>query len=237
MTRDLFVRLFVRLLIPFHCYVSAQSSLRVRFNVARRMLALRHRLLFVAASLLALQLGSSPSSAQQYSYPGDGGGGGGYEHEYYSHEQYADGHRNPDDLYANYAASHANAGRRGGLHVDLVASNRGSAIKLALAFSGGFVGAKVHSFLKTRRSSPPKLRFKAGQRVLCHMGNDQWARGSIVKLWPQQGKGTYSPYSIRLDDLGATSTSSSRSNAKKGNKGGQIIYAPADHDGVIRAAQ
>lgn len=108
------------------------------------MLALRRRrLLFVAPSLLmlALQLGSSPSSAQQY--PGDGGGGGGGGYEYYSHEEYADGHRNPDDLYANYAASHANAGRRGGLDVDLVASNRGSAIKLALAFSGGFVGAKV----------------------------------------------------------------------------------------------
>ena len=188
--------------------------------MTRRM---HHRLLLFV-SLLALQLGSSPSSAQQYS--GDGGGGGGY----YSHEQYADGRSNPDDLYANYAASHANAGREGGL----VASNRGSAIKLALAFSGGWVGAKVHSFLKTRRSSPPKLRFKAGRKVLCHLGNDQWVRGSIVKLWPQQGKGTYSPYSIRLDDLGTTS---STSNAKKGNKGGQIIYAPADHDGVIRAAQ
>ena len=204
----------------------ARSIVRVRrFNMARRM-HLHHRLLlFVAASLLALQLGSSPSSAQQYS--GDGGGGGGY----YSHEQYADGRSNPDDLYANYAASHANAGRKGGL----VASNRGSVIKLVLAFSGGVVGAKAHSFLTTRRSgSPPKLRFKAGQRVLCHMGNDQWVSGSIVKLWPQQGKGTYSPYSIRLDDLGTTS---STSNAKKGNKGGQIIYAPADHDGVIRAAQ
>ena len=195
--------------------------------MARRM-HLHHRLLlFVAASLLALQLGSSPSSAQQYS--GDGGGGGGYY--MYSHEQYADGRSNPDDLYANYAASHANAGREGGL----VASNRGSVIKLVLAFSGGWVGAKAHSFLKTRRSgSPPKLRFKAGRKVLCHLGNDQWVRGSIVKLWPQQGKGTYSPYSIRLDDLGTTS---STSNAKKGNKGGQIIYAPADHDGVIRAAQ
>lgn len=194
--------------------------------MTRRMHLHRRLLLFVAASLLALQLGSSPSSAQQYEYSGNGGGGGGY----YSHEQYADGHSNPDDLYANYAASHAHAGRKGGL----VASNRGSVIKLALAFSGGWVGAKAHSFLKTRRSgSPPKLRFKAGRRVLCHMGNDQWVRGSIVKLWPQQGKGTYSPYSIRLDDLGTTS---STSNAKKGNKG-QIIYAPADHDGVIRAAQ
>ena len=208
--------------------------------MARRRL-LRHRLLSVAASLLALQLGSSPSSAQQHSGGGNdneyGGGGGGY----YSHEEYADGYstRNPDALYANYVASHANAGKKGGL-----VSKRGAVIKLALVFSGGWVGAKAHSFLKMRRSAPPKLRFKAGQRVLCHMGNDQWVRGSIVKLWPQQGKGQYAPYLIRLDDL-----STSRSNKKKdsghgdkgnsenANKEGQIIYAPADNDGVIRAAR
>ena len=142
----------------------------------------------------------------------------------------------PDSLYADYAASHQNAGGGGG----------GRALtKLALAFGGGWVGAKAHTFLKMRRAAPPKLRFRVGERVICHMGNDQWVQGTVVKLWPQQGQGQYVPYLIRLDDRGtAANTSKSRKKGGGGNKKsssnreaeGQIIYAPADHDGVIRAA-
>ena len=182
-----------------------------------------HRLLFVSASLLALQLGSSPSLAQQYS------GGGGNDEYYSSHEEYADGRYRPDDLYANYmnAASNTNGGK--------AVTKKNAMVKLALTFSGGWIGAKAHTFLKMRRSAPPKLRFRVGERVLCHMGNDQWARGSIVKLWPQQGKGQYAPYLVRLDDRGATNKK--KGSKKNPSKDGQIIYAPADNEGVIRAAR
>ena len=221
-------------------------------HVRRQRHRHHRRLLFVAAaSLLALQLGPSPSLAQQYPGGGAGAGAGGRDYdEYYSHEEYADRRYRPDSLYADYmhAASHQNAGGGGGGGGGALTKQKGALVKLALAFEGGWVGAKAHTFLKMRRTAPPRLRFRVGELVLCHMGSDQWMQGTVVKLWPQQGRGQYAPYLIRLDGRGGAETGS---NKKKGGGGkstkkkswssrgegeGQIIYAPADHDGVIRAA-
>lgn len=145
-------------------------------------------------------------------YGGDGGYGNYGDGRYPSYQDYASGQQQ-DDLYANYAADHAKGMKpRGG--------NMGGVAKLAIAGMGGWVGAKLHTALQRKRSggAPPKLRLRVGQRVLCHMGLDQWAKGTIVRLWAEQGEGQYAPYQIRLDD------------------GKHMIYAPADTNDVIRAA-
>lgn len=69
----------------------------------------------------------------------------------------------------------------------------------------------------------PKTRFEVGEKVLCRIGPDDdkdWAQGTITQLWFRQSKwpeGSYAPYRIQLDD-------------------NREIFAPADHDGVVRRA-
>mmetsp|Transcript_19161 Transcript_19161/g.27275 ORF Transcript_19161/g.27275 Transcript_19161/m.27275 type:complete len:206 (-) Transcript_19161:422-1039(-) len=66
----------------------------------------------------------------------------------------------------------------------------------------------------------PPLRFTIGKRVLCRVGPDEWALGTIVLNWyrePQWPENSWAPYKIQLDD-------------------GRSIFAPGDMDQVIRAA-
>ena len=63
------------------------------------------------------------------------------------------------------------------------------------------------------------FRFPTGGRVECCMGEDEWAKGTVVQhyyreaMWPAD---RWMPYGIELDDCG------------------KIIWAPADVDACIR---
>lgn len=64
----------------------------------------------------------------------------------------------------------------------------------------------------------PPLRFEVGTKVLCRVGPEEWAPGSVIQLWyrePQWPEGSFAPYKIRLDN-------------------GSDIFAPGDLDQVIR---
>ena len=68
-------------------------------------------------------------------------------------------------------------------------------------------------------SSRVSLRFAVGARVECARG-DTWAPGRVIKLHYHEASfepGFFAPYQIELDD-------------------GELIYAPEDDDGCIRAA-
>jgi len=68
-------------------------------------------------------------------------------------------------------------------------------------------------FIILRPMGPP-LRFKIGQRVKAHYGEQGWLPGRVVKVWEQQPNGSRAPYVIRLDD-------------------GQIVMAPQDSDACV----
>ena len=83
---------------------------------------------------------------------------------------------------------------------------------------------------KADNSSPrPKLRFKDGDRVECHVSHGCWEKGIVVMLWYdteiseddgvwREGvPGRVVPYQILLDS-------------------GTLIFAPQDSDGYIRRA-
>lgn len=87
--------------------------------------------------------------------------------------------------------------------------------------------AKRHVLASTDASSDvaavgsdrPALRFEVGARVWCNVGD--WTLGTVVKHWyhePGQPEETIAPYQVKLD-------------------AGTTIYAPADVDECIRAAQ
>ena len=62
-----------------------------------------------------------------------------------------------------------------------------------------------------------ELRFKVGDRVNCHMGNQAWVSGTITMrncIPPEEDEKRF-PYRIRLDN-------------------GDLVYAPSDNDGVVR---
>merc|ERR1712238_299446 len=96
------------------------------------------------------------------------------------------------------------------------------AFGLVKLFAAGVGGAFVGSELQKRKLQKdlPKLRFKVKQRVECNMGGQKWMKGTVVKLWVLQnnsGEYAYSPYQVRLDD-------------------GTVVYAPQDHEMIIKAA-
>jgi hypothetical protein len=65
---------------------------------------------------------------------------------------------------------------------------------------------------------PPELRFELGTSVLCRVGANEWAPGTVHQLWYRENgwpEGAFAPYKIRLDD-------------------GRFIFAPQDVDQVIR---
>ena len=65
---------------------------------------------------------------------------------------------------------------------------------------------------------PQELRFAVGTHVLCRVGPNDWAAGTVQKLWYRENQwpeGAYAPYKIRLED-------------------GRDIFAPQDMDQVIR---
>ena len=65
------------------------------------------------------------------------------------------------------------------------------------------------------------FRFDVGARVECCMGEDDWAKGKIVKQFyrePQWPTDRWMPYQVELDD-------------------GDVIWAPADLNACIRAAK
>ena len=66
-----------------------------------------------------------------------------------------------------------------------------------------------------------KLRFAIGDRVECNTGIGGWGAGSVINLMYRDDSfppGDVAPYQVQLDD-------------------GDLIYAPADVDELIRAAK
>ena len=65
------------------------------------------------------------------------------------------------------------------------------------------------------------LRFGVGERVECKTGKTEWSAGEVVALMFHDKEsmpvGQVVPYQIKLDD-------------------GDLVWAPADKDGVIRKA-
>lgn len=64
----------------------------------------------------------------------------------------------------------------------------------------------------------PKLRFEVGTKVMCRIGPQDWAPGTIIQLWyrePQWPGGSFAPYKVKLDS-------------------GADIFAPGDLDQVIQ---
>ena len=121
---------------------------------------------------------------------------GGYGHQGYGGDN--DGWDDRDNNNYYYQDNDSN------IYTDYAARQQEKAV------SGGGGGG----FANTRA---PKLRFKVKQKVLCHMGNNKWVKGTIVKLWGEQGPGMYAPYQVKLDT-------------------GEMIYAPADNDRTIKKA-
>lgn len=65
---------------------------------------------------------------------------------------------------------------------------------------------------------PIELRFSVGTKVLCRVGPNDWAQGTVEQLWYRQSmwqEGVFAPYKIRL-------------------RNGTAIYAPQDVDPIIR---
>ena len=147
---------------------------------------------------------ASVAVAQRGSYDPYGGGNDDY------YQDYAGG-QGDDNLYADYAAKQNDKamGRGGGGAV-------GWAKLLAVGFGGYLVGAKMEKH--KLQKDLPRLRFKKKQRVECKIGPNEWARGTVTKLWFEQSQGQYMPYQVRLDS-------------------GQMIYAPQDNQMIIRAVK
>ena len=90
-------------------------------------------------------------------------------------------------------------------------------VQAAMARPEILVEVQVTAVLETQ------LRFRIGDRVMCNMGEtDGWTPGTVIALnyredgWPS---GKTAPYQVKLD--GDTN---------------RQIYAPEDHDGIIRRA-
>mmetsp|Transcript_36245 Transcript_36245/g.36480 ORF Transcript_36245/g.36480 Transcript_36245/m.36480 type:complete len:153 (-) Transcript_36245:156-614(-) len=118
------------------------------------------------------------------------------------------GRQEGDNLYANYAARQND--RETGAGFGLV--------KLfAVGVGGYFAGSKLQK--RKLQKELPKLRFKVKQRVKCKMDSNEWATGTVVGLWHINSSSehyVYMPYQVRLD-------------------GGQMIFAPQDHEYTIQA--
>ena len=70
------------------------------------------------------------------------------------------------------------------------------------------------------RAKIERLRFKLHDPVECNMGGDYWVRGQVVQLLYRDelmAQGKVAPYQIELEN-------------------GELIWAPSDHECVIRAA-
>jgi len=85
----------------------------------------------------------------------------------------------------------------------------------------GFAACVLTPEMKQRRLDELKeieenLRFSVGDKVECNT-DDGWVEGEVVALMYREGGFGIAPYQVRLND-------------------GVLIYAPKDHDGVIRAA-
>ena len=87
------------------------------------------------------------------------------------------------------------------------------------AMGPGMAAAVARALLETGAAP----RFPVGAAVECNLGEGEWARGKVVKQYWRGGNQPWEspahPYQIRLLD------------------GGELIYAPADDDELIRAAQ
>lgn len=59
------------------------------------------------------------------------------------------------------------------------------------------------------------LRFELNDRVECHLGNDRWEPGTVIKLFAQQEENKVVPYVVQLDS-------------------GSAVVAPQDDDRFIR---
>ena len=98
----------------------------------------------------------------------------------------------------------------------------------AVALRAGFAlcRATEANYRALAKRAARKFRFKVGDAVECKYGADDgttgWARGRVIKhlyeepCWKEQ-PGFLAPYQVRLDD-------------------GRLIYAPEDHDSLIRRA-
>ena len=78
--------------------------------------------------------------------------------------------------------------------------------------------ASSHNSAIVEPTRPP-LRFAVGDRVRCCVAPDQWAGGRVARLWYREDAWPVervAPYQVALDD-------------------GELIFAPADDDDVIRA--
>ena len=78
-----------------------------------------------------------------------------------------------------------------------------------------------HSGSQTRSTIRRTLRFVVGERVECKTGKKEWSAGEVVALMFHDKEsmpvGQVVPYQIKLDD-------------------GELVWAPADKDGLIRKA-
>ena len=80
------------------------------------------------------------------------------------------------------------------------------------------------------------LRFGLGAAVECCIGDDEWARGTVVAhfyrepAWPD---GQYAPYQVRLDKDGGTVEDQG---ALGVTSSGSLIWAPHDTNDCIRPA-
>mmetsp|Transcript_11404 Transcript_11404/g.15800 ORF Transcript_11404/g.15800 Transcript_11404/m.15800 type:complete len:166 (-) Transcript_11404:365-862(-) len=165
---------------------------------------MKRKAILIAATLVATAAFSGQYTLAQ---PQDDYYSGGYGDNNYQQDYFADPN---DNLYANYAARQQDKAVGGG---------RFGWTKLLIAGISGYVaGAKIHTARLTKNNTNmPKLRFKRNQRVVCHMGSNQWSKGTVAKLWAEQEKGYWVPYQVKLDD-------------------GKMIFAPTDNDMTIRAA-
>ena len=82
------------------------------------------------------------------------------------------------------------------------------------AYAGEYVYAPMDNDLYIRRGIKPR-RFKANDRVLCRLGEDNWQPGYILETNCRDEDGTIIPYNVQLDD-------------------GDLCWAPEDDDSYIR---
>lgn len=111
--------------------------------------------------------------------------------------------------------------------VELNVEHEGSISPYAINLDIGEAVVAPHDddrYIRKFGQGPPRptparmLRFAVGSRVECNLGI-HWECGTVIKLnYNDEGlEDAIMPYQVRLDD------------------GGELIYAPADNDGVIRA--
>ena len=83
------------------------------------------------------------------------------------------------------------------------------------AYAGDYVYAPLDNDLYIRRVINKPRRFKANDRVLCHVGEDDWQPGSVLKTNVRDAEGAIVPYNVQLDD-------------------GDMCWVPEDDDSYIR---